>query len=597
MEGTLVSLNALLVGDRLFDIPVFQRSYAWEEKNLQDLWEDLYYLDASKKHFFGTVLLRDSDTTTTAGLRTFARLEIIDGQQRLTTVLILLRELISQARNAANEEFREQAPILEEHYLKYKAHYKLNPLGIDGDFFHDFVIDDKEYKDDDAQTPSQRRLVKAKHFFRDRLKEVRDKQPNEFDEFLIDLKQNLDGLQLIQYLVNSGADAIRIFETVNDRGRPLSDLEKTKSFLMHTSYIGLKDENDAVETRLNEMNKCFSGMYSYFDDVGESIYLERFHENDIQRYHFINYISHKGDLWKYMDRLKTDIRNRLRRNPGESVQFALNYANDLEQAFFAVKDIVTTSKGGGELAALLNKVFMVERLANIFPLLIASWLRFRGVQSRMAEILRLLEAFTFRAYAVGNRRSDTGQNWLNSMAHNVHLYQWEYETLIIELKKINNNYEYDGRFKEDLRLQDFYERLTSKEIRYLLSEYEIHLGESAGEPLNLPQEELRSSDEYQVEHIWPQDATELNLTEEMKPIHEQNVHKLGNLTLASRSWNASMGNKPFDQKRKRDKGLPCYANSSLRVQRELASLSEWNSEAIREREDRIIEFALNRWSI
>ena len=589
MEGTLVSLNALLVGDRLFDIPVFQRSYAWEEKNLQDLWEDLYYLAPSKKHFFGTVLLKDSGATATSGLRTFARLEVIDGQQRLITVLILLRELISQATTVTNDEFREQASTLEENYLKYKAHYKLNPLGSDGDFFHDFVIDDKEFKEENAQTPSQHRLVNAKYFFRNRLREVKDEHPNEFDKFLIELKQRIDGLQLIQYLVNSGADAIRVFETVNNRGRPLSDLEKTKSFLMHASYLGLRDEDDAVETRLKELNKCFAGMYGYFDDISESTYLERFRENDIQRYHFIDYISHQGDLGKYLERLKEYIRDQLRKKPDEAVLFALDYANDLEQAFFAVKDIATTRNTQDDPGKLIDKLFMVGRLGNIFPLLIASWLRFREDTVQMSEILELLERFTFRAYAVGNRRSDTGRSWLNSIAHNVHQRKWDYATLISKLREINNYYQDNEGFKRDLRSDDFYGRLTSREIKYLLSEYEIHLGKMSGEPFTPMQEEILSSPKYQVEHIWPQNKDELKLSEEMTEMHQQNVHRLGNLTITA--WNSSLSNKPFEEKRLK------YGESSMRVQRDLADLSEWNPDAIREREDKIVEFALKRWSL
>ncbi len=92
MEGNLVSLSGVLIGNQIFDIPVFQRSYAWESKNLVDLWEDIYYMDSSKKHYFGTVLLKDSGKTAQAGVTTtLKRFDVIDGQQRLTTVLILLR--------------------------------------------------------------------------------------------------------------------------------------------------------------------------------------------------------------------------------------------------------------------------------------------------------------------------------------------------------------------------------------------------------------------------------------------------------------------------------------------------------------------------
>ena len=107
-----------------------------EEKNLEDLWEDLYYLDASKQHYFGTVLLKHSGQTRDLDLfKKFDRYDVIDGQQRLTTVLILLREIISQLKAIDDEQLRRAATDLEEQYLVQGVHYKLNPLGNDGDFF------------------------------------------------------------------------------------------------------------------------------------------------------------------------------------------------------------------------------------------------------------------------------------------------------------------------------------------------------------------------------------------------------------------------------------------------------------------------------
>ena len=154
MEGNLVTIDELLVGPRLFDIPVYQRGYAWEEKNLQDIWEDLYYLDPSKKHYLGTALLKDSGDTVSVGLNTFKRLEVIDGQQRLTTVLILLREIISQANSV--EELRDQVPELEKDYLKnlgyYKLNYKLTSTGSDDDFFRRCVVDGNEILENEIQT-------------------------------------------------------------------------------------------------------------------------------------------------------------------------------------------------------------------------------------------------------------------------------------------------------------------------------------------------------------------------------------------------------------------------------------------------------------
>ena len=433
MDGSLVSLSGLIVGNQIFDIPVYQRSYAWGEKNLEDLWEDLYFLEQSKKHYFGTVLLKDSGKTAQTTLATLKRFDVIDGQQRLTTVLILLREIISQLKAVSDGALRGDVEALEKNYLKDGVHYKLNPMGIDGQFFHHVVIDDNEFLSGDTSTPSQRRIAHAKSFFRERLVEEQERQPSQYQDFLVQLKRKVDDLQLIQYQVTSNADAIRIFETVNDRGRPLSNLEKTKSFLMHTSYLGMDDE-DAVAGRLEELNDHFSGMYRHFDDVSGTKHMERLRltEDDIHRYHFINYISPDDSSSRPLDSLKDIIRESLKEDHGDCARYALDYAKDLERAFFAVKRITDTFKEDSE-GSTLSKVFMLERMGNVFPLLIGSWLRFGETPVQMERILKLMEAFIVRVYLTGGLRSDSGGSWFNRVAHDVHRTSLDHISLVDEL--------------------------------------------------------------------------------------------------------------------------------------------------------------------
>ncbi len=129
----------ILLSEWLFEIPIYQRGYAWEQDNLRDLWDDLYYL-GDREHYFGTILLKKTDKTTRAGRRTFDHFEVIDGQQRLTTTLILLRELTSQIKELDDEEVSEQASKLEEDYIVYLGHYKLTIGGEDKFFFHDSIL-------------------------------------------------------------------------------------------------------------------------------------------------------------------------------------------------------------------------------------------------------------------------------------------------------------------------------------------------------------------------------------------------------------------------------------------------------------------------
>ena len=595
MDGSLVSLNGLLTGNQVFDIPVYQRGYAWERKNLEDLWEDLYYLDPSKKHYFGTVLLKDSGKTARTSLAALKRFDLIDGQQRLTTVLILLREIISQLKEVSANELRGDVDALERSYLKDGGHYKLNPLGDDGDFFHHVVIDGNDFLIGDTTTHSQRRLAEARAFFREQLIGEREKLPSKYQNFLVQFKQKIDELQLIQYQVNSDADAIRIFETVNDRGRPLSNLEKTKSFLMHTSYLGIEDD-DTVAGRLKELNGHFSRIYRHFEDVSGTKHMERLRmdENDVHRYHFINYISPGNTSSRPTDSLKDRIRDKLRKDPEECVEYAIAYAKDLEMAFLAVKQITEAYKADDE-GGTLSKIFMLERMGNVFPLLIASWLSFGDDGLLLEEILKLLETFVVRVYMVSGHRSHTGASAFNGMAHRVHRERLDYDGLLCELKGMIRYYQNDEQFMRALGQGDLYERLRSRTIRYVLSEYEIHLRTRVDVPLAVTTQERILTSEYEVEHVWAQHPS-YKMGVEEESIHRQNVHRLGNLTIASQSWNKSMGNKTFLEKRWQPGDMPSYSNSNLMVQKELAMLPSWDVNAINEREANILAFALQRWS-
>ena len=596
MDGSLVSLSGLLVGNQVFDIPVYQRNYAWESKNLEDLWEDLYYLDSSKKHYFGTVLLKDSGNTAETALATLKRFDVIDGQQRMTTVLILLREIISQLREVSEENLRGDVADLEKNYLKNGAHYKLNPLGTDGEFFHHVVIDENEFLSDSTETQSQRRLANAMSFFREKLTEEKSLRASEYQGFLVQLKRKIDELQLIQYQVNSDADAIRIFETVNDRGRPLSNLEKTKSFLMHTSYLGIEDD-DAVAGRLEELNGHFSRMYRHFEDVSETRHLERLRltEDDVQRYHFINHIEPGEAANRPLDSLKTRIREMLIKDPTTCVDYSLEYAKDLEQSFYAVRRIADAYDQDVE-GGILSKIFMLERMGNVFPLLIASWLRFGEVAARMEEILKQLEAFIFRVYLIGGLRSDSGESRFNRAAHQVHRGNWDHGALIDELKRMNRHYQNDERFERSLKTEDAYNDLGSRTLRYLLSEYEIYLRKQSDMPLAFSSQEQILTSEYGVEHIWAQNPSE-EIPDEMALQRQENLERLGNLTIASKSWNSSMGNKSFKEKRWQPGDKPSYANSSLLVQKQLAEHYTWTTDKIGQRESEIVAFAVARWKV
>jgi len=589
LERGLVNLKDLIMGDRVFQIPIYQRHYAWERPQLEDLWNDLYYLDIDKKHYFGTILMKDTGRLKQFGLRSFRIFEIIDGQQRMTTILILLKEVLRELKNLISTDIKEEElQELEKSYLKYKEVYKLELLGDDAEFFRRYVIEDNEYPDE-VLTPSQKRLKEAKLFFREKLKEAKNNlKSTDFKDFLVQLKQKIDNLEIIRYQVRNESDAVLIFETVNDRGKLLSRLEKTKSFLMHMIYLS---EPEDVEPYLLKVNESFSKIFRYIEEIQNTQYGANLDEESIQRYHFVIYESEaKGDRdtsYNYLDFLKRRVRKIYRQNKKNSLEYALDYTLDLERAFYAMKEILTHQEDH-EIRQLLQRLYILERVANFYPLLIATWIRFKTSKDQIKLLLRTIEAFVFRVYAIGRRRADTGETALCRLAYRVYRENLSLNELINKLKELILYYEDDGFFESDLKDENFYKRIANRDIKYLLFEYERYLREAVKEPLDVKIEKVFSQ-EFEIEHVWPRDPK--GLPDYLLEIHEKYKNKLGNLTIASQSWNARWGKKPFNIKKTE------YSGSSLRIQRELSHYNDWGKDQIEDRERKIVNFALQKWKI
>ena len=588
MNGTLTSLSQLLLSDWLFEIPIYQRGYAWEEDNLRDLWDDLYYL-GDREHYFGTILTKKTGKTTEAGLKNFDHYEVIDGQQRLTTTLILLRELISQIKDFGDEEMRAQASELEKSYIGTEPHYKLTIGGDDKFFFHNSILAGKSGAM--PKTRAQKRLNGAQVFFRDRFDRQREQEGDQYLDFVRKFKSRIDGLQVMLYNVPSNAEAVRMFETVNDRGRPLTNLEKTKSILMYASYLVVDPPN--LDALLSDLNDHFAEIYKCFQDIEERLGLRD--AGEVQRYHYIFFIGPK-DSYKHMRVLKDLVMGKSRANPEDCDRFIRSYARDLRQAFDTMRDIARRRGDGSALGRTIDELFLVGRVGNLYPLLIAAWQKF-GEDSQRNEILRLFEAFVFRVYLVVRYRSQTGQSWLNGLAYQVHHDDLAVSDFLQRLTELNLSYVTDDGFRRELSGTHCYPNLGTRTIKYLLAQYENQLRKDVGEPLRVNLAEILSS-EYETEHILPQNP-EGGLGDEKRAAHEEIVHRLGNLTIASKDWNLSMGNRPFEEKRdgRGESDDKRYSNSSLRVQSELAKRNEWNEASIDARGKTIIDFALERWRI
>ena len=265
-----------------------------------------------------------------------------------------------------------------------------------------------------------------------------------------------------------------------------------------------------------------------------------------------------------------------------------------------MREIAKRRQERSTLGRSIDRLFLVGGMANLYPLLIVAWQNYREDPQR-EEILRLFEAFVFRVYRVVRFRSHTGRSSLEWLARRVHRDDVNVADFLRRLRELNLEYVSDEVFRRHLSETHCYPNFGTRTIKYLLAEYEVKRRAEEGEPLPPDLAQILSP-EYETEHILPQNPAG-GLDQDEAAAHEEIVHRLGNLTLASKEWNRTMGNRAFHEKRDgRPNGDPdgkkiCYRNSVLRVQRDLAAWEEWNEASIGKRGDRIMDFALGRWVI
>ena len=346
MENGQKTIFQLFSGEKHFIIPKYQRAYSWDEKQLQDFLEDTQNQRIDKDYFFGTILFQDR------GMKDgFEHIEIVDGQQRITTLIIFMKVLL-KALSSKDNNSKYSREI--KRYIKDDNFYKLELIQLDNDFFKTYIIDDNPFNEKFFSTPSQKRLYFAKDYFE---KQLNNTELNLLEEY----KQKVEKTKLLTYSVTDTAEATLIFETTNDRGKALTNLEKTKSFLMHKVYL---TKEKPLEL-LNSIHDRFSEIYRILEEIENNI-----DEDSVLQYHFIahlnwGYSKKSKDYQKYVPKLKEKINKMMKSdNPEKAANFIDQYSRKLLETFRVVKEILNDENPH------LRDLFILGRLSYFYPLMI-----------------------------------------------------------------------------------------------------------------------------------------------------------------------------------------------------------------------------------
>lgn len=563
LQAGETTLNKLLNTSRQFIVPIFQRNYSWQKSQYEQLWFDI--LRASKfkekqNHFIGSIVYIDMGTP--AGRP--QQLLLIDGQQRLTTISILLCAIKDYV-----QKFNLETKLI--NLAKIKNQFLYNSDEIYEDRYKLLLnVQDKETYikliDNTIFTVNKPviNIIKCYEFFYERIEDF-IKQHGQIDEIYAGIFK----LSLVSISLDKDSDNPQmIFESMNSTGKDLSQTDLLRNYL-------LMDLTPEKQTRL----------YKTYWKPMEELFGEDIYKNDVNKFDYFirDFLTLKSDTG-YICKINNVYEN-----------FKRYYLDNNCEKFAVLKDLFTYAKYYACIDLLQEnddelKLYWQEfkKLDShvVYPFLLKlydDYSRQILIKEDFKKILQVVISYLWRRAICEIPTNSLSKTFAT-------LYQAvdkeDYVNSVIKAFVFKSSYK---RFPSDYEVR---EKLQTKDIyhfrlrKYLLEALENYYHK---EPIDL------NTANYTIEHIMPQNI-EHNLSwqqmlgEDWQEVHSLYLHTLGNLTITG--YNAEMSNKSFWEKVNGESG---FKHSHLKLSESIAQCDVWNKKAIQRRTNILTDIILKIW--
>lgn len=563
LQAGETTLNKLLNTSRQFIVPIFQRNYSWQKNQYEQLWFDI--LRASKfkekqNHFIGSIVYIDMGTP--AGRP--QQLLLIDGQQRLTTISILLCAIKDYV-----QKFNLETKLI--NLAKIKNQFLYNSDEIDEDRYKLLLnVQDKETYikliDNTIFTVNKptTNIIKCYEFFYERIEDF-IKQHGQIDEIYAGIFK----LSLVSISLDKDSDNPQmIFESMNSTGKDLSQTDLLRNYL-------LMDLTPEKQTRL----------YKTYWKPMEELFGEDIYKNDVNKFDYFirDFLTLKSDTG-YICKINNVYEN-----------FKRYYLDNNCEKFAVLKDLFTYAKYYACIDLLQEnddelKLYWQEfkKLDShvVYPFLLKlcdDYSRQILIKEDFKKILQVVISYLWRRAICEIPTNSLSKTFAT-------LYQAvdkdDYVNSVIKAFVFKSSYK---RFPSDYEVR---EKLQTKDIyhfrlrKYLLEALENYYHK---EPIDL------NTANYTIEHIMPQNIEhnllwQQMLGEDWQEVHSLYLHTLGNLTITG--YNAEMSNKSFGEKVNGESG---FKHSHLKLNESIAQSDVWNKKAIQRRTNILTDIILKIW--
>lgn len=619
-DSKLLSLSEIF-NNRIFRIPDFQRGYSWEERQLDDFWEDIQNLHPNKIHYIGLLTVEPISNSDIQNVEKWkddlwllkkgmTAYYVIDGQQRLTTLIILLHEILRTFSEDEGINFGSKSEWTDRFlYRSFNQIYKSFVFGYEKDnpsdeFFKTRILEQESSEADKyPETLYTANLMFAKEFFAEKLKKISKEQKEEiFDKAVNKLKFNY-------YEIDDSLDVYVTFETMNNRGKQLSSLELLKNRLIYLSTL-LHESDDTMSRLRKDINETWKTIYEYLGKNKEN----PLKDDDFLFNHWIMYYTYdRSQSNAYKDFLLK------KKFTAKNVLSGILTINDIKDYIDSLAKCVKkwyyihNIEQSDYSEMIKEQIQKLDRIGmGAFPPMIMAVFTKENQEDYIWDFLDACERFNFLVFAISHRSSNTQNSNFYRMARDYYIGFIDIEYAISEIDKLTDGWDendYCGWFDLDrfkTHTKDLFHKndkdgfYSWKGLRYFLYEYELHLQDKANTKVRW-EDFIKESKEDTIEHIYPQSATGEYWKDRfgyLKPTEKRlYLNSLGNLLLLSRKKNSKLQNFDFDRKKcrknKDGKNIGYYNGSYSEI--EVSKQTEWTPEQIKERGLLMLQFMEDRW--
>lgn len=550
MDATKGNIFSILNGNKQFLIPVYQRFYSWDKEHCERLWKDIVEMQKKKKdgHFVGSIV-NIAEKAMATGVQKFM---IIDGQQRMTTLTLLLIALrdysIEHPEDKTINTRRIDSMLLKNECEEGAEKYKLLLTETDREALMN-IIDRIPIE---RETSSK--IKKNYKFFMQKIEKMEIKPA--------EIYESIGKLQIVNITLDREVDdAQAIFESLNSTGKELSEADLIRNYVL---------------MRLNpkEQGKIYKNFWRPME-----LLFEYYPQENVMDRFFRDYLTVKlgkipniNKVYEEFKRYNREYVTNVEELCGDLIVYARYY-----------RDIIFCKSKDEQLKELYKDINNLKMDVS-YPFLLKVHNDYENkliTYEEFVEILKLCISYVFRrsvceiptnslnkTFATAKNDIDN-KNYLESVK-NFFITRESY-------KRFPDNDEFEVAFRN----RDFYRMKTRNYVLEKLENFNNKVGVIV--------------EHHTVEHIMPQNKNlnkewQAALGSNWREIQKKYLHTIGNLTLTS--YNSKMSDKPFMEKMTMEGG---FRESALRLNRYVIKQTEWNAEKIEERAKQLSDLAIKIW--